>query len=84
MPWQCVVNHRFFQMFCSTISGSYCCTGQSLGVAGFYVMCHDSGLSIIDSFRCFVQLFQGLIAVQGSLSVLLDSMLCAMTVGCQS
>ena len=41
-------------------------------------MCHGSGLSIIDSFRCFVLLFQGLIAVQGSLSVLLDSMLCAM------
>ena len=47
-------------------------------------MCHDSGLSIIDSFRSFVQLFQGLIAVQGSLSMLLDSMLCAMAVGCQS
>ena len=72
------------KVFCSIISGSYCCTRQSLGVAGFYVMYHGSGLSIIDSFRCFVLLFQDLIAVQGSLSVLLDSMLCTMAVGCQS
>ena len=66
-PWQWVVNHRFFEIFCFIISGSYCCTGQSLGVMRFYVMCHGSGLSIIDSFRCFILLFQGLIAVQGSL-----------------
>ena len=80
-PWQWVVNLRFFQILCFIISGSYCITGQPLGVAGFYVMCHGSGLSIIESFRYFVLLFQGLIAVQGSLSVLLDSMLCAMAVG---
>ena len=84
MPWQWVVNHRFFQIFCSNISGSDCRTRQPLSVARFYIMCLGSGLSIIDSFRYFVLIFQGLIAVQGSLSVLLDSMLCAMAVGCQS